>query len=136
MPSKRTAHRARARRNRAAVQQWEDKLDLRREVLIAVVGIPAGTVLAWLLAWHRAFVEPLWGSPVSALLIVAVAAAVVAGAWHFVLREENRWWTGRPSPWSPRSACGWRMSGGGSVAEARGEASGTNCALTGIYRKW
>ena len=51
-------------------EKFEDRLDLRREIWIALIGIPAFTALAALVAWHRAFVEPAWASPVSALLIL------------------------------------------------------------------
>ncbi|WP_100446529.1 hypothetical protein [Glycomyces xiaoerkulensis] len=76
----------------AAAAPWEARLDLRREILIALVAIPAGAACIGLLIWHRAFVEPLGASPVSVLLILLTAAVAIGWFWWFVLREPGRLW--------------------------------------------
>ncbi len=93
-PGKTPARRRNRHAERDAAADWENRLDLRREVLIALLAIPAGTAVAGLLAWHRAFVEPLWASPVSALLIMLTVAAGLVGLWHFIVREPTKLWAG------------------------------------------
>ncbi|GAB4007507.1 hypothetical protein GCM10029992_61440 [Glycomyces albus] len=72
--------------------KFEDRLDFRREVWIAVVGIPVATGIEALAAWHRAFVEPAWTSLFSGLLMLLALGVGMVAFGYFVVRESSRLW--------------------------------------------
>lgn len=72
--------------------KFEDRLDFRREVRIAAVGIPVATGIEALAAWHRAFVEPAWTSLLSGLLMLLAIGVAMLAFGYFVVRETSRLW--------------------------------------------